>query len=84
MVSVRMADDRDAHHRQEQAYRSEKSRFLARLRRAGRNIGEKVVLVIGFVILGAGLLFLFGRIGGGMTRAIDRSTLKAANAAQSA
>ena len=25
-----------------------------------RNIGEKVVLVIGFVILGAGLLFLFG------------------------
>jgi hypothetical protein len=27
-----------------------------------RNIGEKVVLVIGFVILGAGLLFLFGCI----------------------
>ncbi len=27
-----------------------------------RNIGEKVVLVIGFVILGIGLLFLFGYV----------------------
>ena len=40
MVIGRTAEESDAHRRLEQAYRSEKPRFLARLRAAGRTLEE--------------------------------------------